>query len=167
MKIAEALDMKGRLTIQKFNPYGQLIDAIKANNFIVYTGRDLVAQLFLGQPIGRIQYIAVGTGTERVKPIEDKSLRQEVFRKEIKPDPSFSDTEEKEIQTENGVVKQKNRRVIVSADLDYGEPDKEYELTEAGLFNAQTGGIMYNRVVFPRITKTKDFKLTLLWEIIF
>ena len=40
-------------------------------------------------------------------------------------------------------------------------------LTEAGLFNAAAAGVMYNRVVFPPINKTADFKLTLIWEIIF
>ena len=38
-------------------------------------------------------------------------------------------------------------------------------LKEAGLFTDE--GIMYNRVTFDQITKSEQFKLTLIWEITF
>jgi hypothetical protein len=173
MKIADSLDMKGRLLIQKFNSDGQLAEEVKADNFIVYTGRDLVAQLFLGQKIEPIKYIAVGTGNRAVNPVTDKALQTEVFRKKIKEidiSKDLTDTPETTVTKEGRSIPQKNRKVIISADLDFKEPgDKTYELTEAGLFNAKAApeGVMYNRVVFPVITKTPDFKLTLVWEIIF
>jgi hypothetical protein len=171
MKIADELDMKGRLTIQKFNPDGELITEIKANNFIVYTGRDLVAQLFLGQKIEPVKYIAVGSSNLPVNPVTDKTLQTEIFRKPIKQidlSKDLTDTPEVTVNKDNLTIPQKNRKVIVSADLDFKEPgDKTYELKEAGLFNAAKDGVMYNRVVFPVITKTPDFKLTLVWEIIF
>jgi hypothetical protein len=179
MKIAEELAMKGRLTIQKLNHDGQLLEEIKADNWIVYTGRDLVAQLFIKpKDIPPIQYLAVGTGSNPVDPIKDTKLQAEVFRKKINPvdlSKDLQDTPEKDVPVDNGSIKQKNRLVRISADLDFAEPDpsknnnKPYELREAGLFNAEaaSGGIMYNRVVFPPISKTKDFKLTLIWEIIF
>lgn len=171
MKIADSLDMKGRLTLQTYNPAGQLITEVKANNFIVYTGRDLVAKLFLNQPIDPIQYLAVGTGTQPVDPINDTGLGQEVFRKPLKPldlTKDLVDTAIQTIPTDGGSVNQQNRLVRVSTDLDFLEPsDQDYALTEAGLFNAPEGGTMYNRVVFPVITKSKDFKLTLVWEIVF
>jgi hypothetical protein len=171
MKIADQLDMKGRLTIKKFNFDGQLLTEVKANNFIVYTGRDLVAQLFLGQKIEPVKYIAVGTGNLPVNPVKDKTLQTEIFRKPIKQidlSKDLTDTSEVTVTKEGVNIPQVNRKVIVSADLDFKEPgDKTYELKEAGLFNAEKDGIMYNRVVFPVITKTPDFKLTLVWEIIF
>lgn len=171
MKIADELDMKGRLTIKKFNPDGQLLTEVKADNFIVYTGRDLVAQLFLGQKIDPVKYIAVGTGNVSVNPVTDKALQTEVFRKPIKQidiSKDLTDTPEVTITKDGANIQQKNRKVIVSADLDFKEPgDKTFELKEAGLFNAAKDGVMYNRVVFPVITKTPDFKLTLVWEIVF
>lgn len=176
MKLADAMDMKGRLTIQKFNCQGKLLTEVKANNFIVYTGRDLVAKLFLNQKIDPIKYIAVGTGVDddKVDPVEYQKLQREVFRKEIKPIDLSKDLTDitKTVQIDNKDVTQRNRRVIISADLDYEEPtpkenNQPYELREAGLFNASKEGVMYNRVVFPTLSKTKDFKLTLVWEIIF
>lgn len=177
MKIADELDMRGRLQIKKFNSDGELITELKADNFIVYTGRALVAKLFLGkelllgEEIAPIKYIAVGTGELAVNPVTDSKLQAEVFRKQIKtidPLKDLSDTPEVTVTKEGKQIQQKNRKVIISADLDFKEPgDETYELKEAGLFNAAEGGVMYNRVVFPVVTKTPDFKLTLVWEIIF
>ncbi|WP_334849484.1 hypothetical protein [Nostoc sp.] len=172
MKMSDELDMQGRLQIKTFNRDDELITEVKANNFIVYTGRDLVAQLFLGQKIDPVRYLAVGTGNLAVNPVIDNKLQTEVFRKQIKAidlSKDLSDTPEVTITKEGRDIKQKNRKVIISADLDFKEPgDQTYELKEAGLFNAaKDGGVMYNRVVFPVVTKTPDFKLTLVWEIIF
>ena len=45
--------------------------------------------------------------------------------------------------------------------------DAATPLREAGIFTADTGGVMYNRVVFEPVTKTNAFRLTLLWDVIF
>ena len=59
-------------------------------------------------------------------------------------------------------------RASVTAVFDFGEAnDTTTPLREAGIFNAATGGVMYNRVVFEPVTKTNSFKLTLLWDIVF
>ncbi|MDV3349054.1 hypothetical protein QGP82_10160 [Leptothoe sp. LEGE 181152] len=177
MKIADALDMRGRLTIHRYDASGQPIDTTATNNAIVYSGRDLVAKLFAQQAIDPIRYIAVGTGGEPVNPDTDTKLAKEVFRKELKGLNLAKDLTDIQmvVPTESGEKEQKSRRIVLSADLDFEEPNpsdnggKPYELREAGLFNAgdPNAGIMYNRVVFPNISKTKDFKLTLVWEIIF
>ena len=46
-----------------------------------------------------------------------------------------------------------------------GENDCNDQLREAGLFTPDN--VMYNRVVFDTITKSSQFKLTLVWEIDF
>jgi len=110
MKMADAMDMKGRLIIQQFNPAGELVDEVKANNFIVYSGRDLVAKMFLNQKIEPIRYLAIGTGSNPVNPVEDTALQKEVFRKEVKPldlARDLSDADEIPIKVESGIVRQK------------------------------------------------------------
>lgn len=166
MKMTEGLDMQGRLTIQTFNQQGQLVNDIAANNAIVYTGRDLVAKLFLNQTIDPIRYLAIGTGNKPIDPSNDKALQTEIFRKELKPLDLARDLTQ--YQAESNPASVAKSMVRLSADLDFNEPqDQQTNITEAGLFNAKSGGVMYNRVVFPVISKTKDFKLTLVWEIIF
>nr|WP_228037963.1 hypothetical protein [Nodosilinea sp. LEGE 06152] len=171
--------MQGRLSIQVFDAAGHLVTASRANNAIVYTGRELVAKLFARvEETQSFTHIAIGTGSKPVDASADTGLDNEVFRKELKPfDPSRDLVElEIPVTTDDGREHlQKSSLIRLSADLEFNEPDpaknngQPYDLKEAGLFNAATAkeGTMYNRVVFPGISKTKDFKLTLIWEIIF
>lgn len=174
MKYTDALDMQGHLTIHTFDTAGQLIHTAQNRNSIVYSGRDLVAKLFTEQAgIAPIRYLAIGTGNKPVDPFGDTQLQTEVFRKKLKKFDLSKDLTD--FLLPNDSSSQTRRRLILSADLDFDEPLPEnnnsqpYELKEAGLFNAsEVGkGVMYNRVVFPNISKTTDFKLTLVWEIIF
>ncbi len=157
MIIKEAFDMKGRLTLRLHDRRGELIRETAADNDIVMTGRDLVAKLFASVPIDPISHIAVGTGTTAVDPAADQKLQSELFRKDITPiDPA------KDIAPVSSKM-----RVIVSTELDFAEGNGA--LTEAAMFNGVDPGtsVMYNRVVFPPVNKTSDFKLTLVWEILF
>ncbi|MEN8445229.1 MAG: hypothetical protein ABG776_09500 [Cyanobacteria bacterium J06555_13] len=170
MKHSDALDMRGRLSLHAFDRAGNPIGTTKANNSIVYTGRDLVAQLFLDEELKPVRYIAVGTGSKKVEPDIDTQLQNEIFRKKLKKVDLTKDLMDINIETQKDPYT--SRKIILSADLDFEEPATQpngdpHKLTEAGLFNAKSGGIMYNRVIFPSISKTKDFKLTLVWEIIF
>lgn len=157
MKIHEALDMKGRLTLRLHDRHGALVRELAADNDIVMTGRDLVAKLFSRVTIDPISHIAVGKGTTPVNPATDLKLESELFRKPITTiDPA------KDIKAVDKKV-----RVVVSTELDFAEGNGP--LTEAAIFNGLNPGssIMYNRVVFPPVNKTSDFKLTLVWEILF
>ncbi|EPF21354.1 MAG: hypothetical protein EWV58_21975 [Microcystis aeruginosa Ma_MB_F_20061100_S19] len=156
MGLSENLDMKGKLTVQKRDKSNKIVEQISASNNIVLSGRDLVAKLFINEQIAPISHVAVGIGTTKVDPKTDTNLNTELFRKAItKIDPTQDLT-----ITDGGKIK-----VKITTELDFNEAN-DY-LTEAGLFNANTGGVMYNRVVFPPINKTNDFKLTLIWEILF
>ena len=156
MNVSEYIDMKGRLTLQKRNAANEILEEIAANNNIVLRGRDLVAKLFINEKIDPISHVAVGTGTDPVDPKNDTKLRSQLFCKPITPvNPAQNLT-----NTPDDRIK-----VTITAELNFDEANGA--LTEAGLFNALTNGVMYNRVVFPAINKTSDFKLTLIWEILF
>jgi len=149
--------MKGRLTLRLHNRRGDLVREIAADNDIVMTGRDLVAKLFAKVSIDPISHIAVGNGVTPVNPATDQKLVSELFRKNITPiDPA------KDITPVGAKV-----RVMVSTELDFAEGNGA--LTEAAMFNGSNpaSSVMYNRVVFPPVNKTADFKLTLVWEILF
>jgi len=160
MKITDSQDIKGFLTIQKYTPDDRLVAEVKANNSIVLSGRELVAKLFIAQQIKPISYAALGTGVNPVQFGETK-LNNEIFKKNIN-EPQLEDLQMIEVETEKG-EKIPRARIRITADLDPEESNGA--LTEAGLFNPD--GVMYNRVIFPVINKTKEFKLTLIWEILF
>lgn len=156
MRINSALDMQGRLTIVVKSQDGGVLKSISANNSIVLSGRDLVAKQFINESIDPISHIAVGTGNTPVDATNNKQLESELFRKEINTiDPT----------THLVTTPEDRKKVTINTELDFDEGNGP--LTEAGLFNSNSGGVMYNRVVFPPVNKTSDFKLTLLWEIIF
>jgi hypothetical protein len=155
MKLAEALSMHGRLTLQKRNARAELVEKIVADNDIVYTGREMVAKLFINKASAPISHIALGSGDKAVDPLNDTQLQDEIFRKAI-GQATLSSTEDSP-----------NAKVTITTELDFHEANGE--LREAGLFNAADpeNSAMYNRVVFPVITKTTDFQLTLIWEVTF
>ncbi len=56
---------------------------------------------------------------------------------------------------------------VVTLSSTFGYGDANGTLTEAGIFNANKEGTMYNRVVFPEIHKTDKLTLSLIWRISF
>jgi hypothetical protein len=165
MNLSEALDIRGQLTLQKRDARDRLIDVIHAQNSIVLTGRELVAKLFIKEvkdTIKPVSHVAVGTGTAAVSP-QDSKLATELFRKAINPIDVGRDLQS--VEQADGSIRKK---VMITADLDLKEAIGG--LTEAALFTGDpkdTSAVMYNRVVFPVINKSADFKLTLIWEILF
>ena len=57
--------------------------------------------------------------------------------------------------------------ITVTLASTFGYDDANGNLTEAGIFNSDNGGVMYNRVVFPEISKTDKLTLSLIWKISF
>ncbi|MBI1929541.1 hypothetical protein HYR99_35510 [Candidatus Poribacteria bacterium] len=154
-------DMRGTLTLTLTDRQGRVTHEGRYANRIVTSGRKLVAQLFAGHgdiPPTKVTHIAVGT--DETGPTDaDIALKAERARKPIEGtgDP-YSEIDE------GGV---KRVRVSLTAVFDFEDAKGEAPLREAGIFTAASEGVMYNRVVFKPVTKTADFKLTLLWDIVF
>lgn len=159
MSAKETMDLQGYLTIQKRDLDNQIIQQIRAKNDIVLAGRELVAKLFLKDsktPIDPKYHIAIGTGTKPID-LKDTKLESEIFRKPINPESPIELIEVQSIP---------RAKITLSADL--GSDEGNGCLAEAAIFTAQESGTMYNRVVLQNpIQKTTDFKLSLVWEILF
>ncbi len=159
----ETIDLRGQLTLQSRDPNGSLITEVRANNSIVETGRELVAKLFMKgikDTIKPVSHVAVGTGTNAVL-VSDLTLGREILRKPLNAIDPQRDLQT--IETDSPLGKVNRKKVILTADLEMDEANDA--LTEAALFTEDN--FMYNRVVFKPINKTPDFKLTLIWEILF
>lgn len=164
----EEINMSGAMTLQVSDREGRIVYERRQHNRIVKTGRDLVAKLFAGSesgtPPSRVTHMAVGTDSTAATDDQTKlgkerpAKKDTVPRKPIEP-PTFSEF------IEAGGVKRV--KVSLKAVFEFDEANDSEPLREAGIFTAATGGVMYNRVVFDPVTKTKDFKLTLLWDITF
>lgn len=161
----EKNDMHGRLTLRVSDREGRLVYEQPCKNRIVTSGRRLVAQMFGGVATGptptRVTHMAVGT--DGTAPADtDTSLRAQ--RGDRKP---IGDVTYVEFNEAGAGGQIRRIRATLTAEFDFGEANGGEPLREAGVFNAATGGVMYNRVVFDPVTKTNAFKLTLLWDIVF
>lgn len=161
----ESNDMRGSLTVQITNRQGTLVYAAQHKNRIVTSGRSLVAQLFGGiaggVPPGQVTHMAVGT--DATTPGDaDAALKAERA-----PRRAISSVDYSEITEGSGGNEVKRVRARLTAIFDFGDANGAEPLREAGIFTAESGGILYNRVVFEPVTKTDAFKLTLLWDVVF
>jgi hypothetical protein len=157
----EVMDMRGSVTLRLTDRAGEVAYERREQNRIVKTGRDLVAKLFAGAP-GQTQPTRVthmGVGTDGAEPADDQTaLLKERPPRKIIEEVTFAEF------TDGGV---KSVRVTLKAVFDFEEANGNDPLREAAVFNAASGGVMYNRVAFKEVTKTNAFKLTLLWDITF
>ena len=155
-------DMYGQLTLVCSDRDGQVVWRRQMRNHIVTTGRNLVAELFSGTisgaPPSAVTHMAVGTDATAEADTDAALVAQRGDRKAISSATlaQFVDA---------GVTRV---RVSLQTVFDFNEAnDAVVPLREAGIFTAAAGGVLYNRVVFPAVTKTDAFKLTLLWDIVF
>ena len=158
MSLHESLDIAGRLTLRLRTADGRPVREVIAHNDITVHGRRLVAQLFnprmADTGVPRITRICVGSDGKEFDP-QDNALGKRVGWTAI------DEVEELEATDTGG---RPRRMLRMTGEL--GEGDGNGELREAGLFTDDEQ-VMYNRVRFPTITKSPEFRLTLVWEITF
>jgi hypothetical protein len=151
-------DIEGKLTIRKYNLDGELIAERVAHNSITKMGRKLVADLFKfnivdnkEDKIKRISMIHLGKSGEAFDPVQSALL-------DIVGEIKIASAD---------YVPAADDRVCLRIVGELGTEDCNGALKEAGLFTEDAPPIMYNRVTFDTITKSKEFKLTLIWELTF
>jgi len=161
----ESNDMRGSLTVQMTDQQGTLVYSMQHKNRIVTSGRTLVAQLFAGigggVPPGQVTHMGVGTDAT---PPNDSDAE---LKAERAPRRTISSVDYSEISEGSGSSEVKRVRARLTAVFDFGDANGTEPLREAGIFTAESAGVMYNRVVFEPVTKTDAFKLTLLWDVVF
>ena len=158
-------DMRGALTVEVTDRQEALIYTAQHKNRIVTSGRTLVAQLFGGVPggVGPSAVTHMAVGTDATAPGDGDAA----LRAERAPRRAISSVDYSEISEGAGGGEVKRVRARLTAVFDFGDANGAEPLREAGIFTAEAGGVMYNRVVFEPVTKTDAFKLTLLWDIVF
>ena len=157
MKTREINNICGQLTLQQWTLDDQLINTHTVYNSIALEGRRLVARLFnkdaAGGEIQRVNKIGLGSSQDGFKP-DQITLIDKVGETPI------AKVEEVQVTDANGTP-----RIALRLTGELGKDEVNYPLREAGLFTED--GVMYNRVTFDTITKSSQFKLTLVWEITF
>lgn len=158
MQTREDLNIAGRLTLRKTTLDGRLVEEITVHNDITTPGRSLVAQLFNKDNAevntSRVSKIHVGRSKSAFDPRQNEMIDK------------VGETPISRIETSEVLDASGRPRVLLRLIGELGEDDCNDALQEAGLFT-DDNKVMYNRVTFDTVTKSKQFKLTLVWEIMF
>lgn len=143
MAILNGTEYKGRLHIELKDESGKVKETRDIDNLVVTTGLGWIAgRLYdTGSP-AQVSHIAVGTGTTAAA-AGDTALGTESHREALDSTTVSTNT------------------VTWVASLEAGEGTAA--LTEAGLFNAASGGTMIARTVFDVINKGASDSLSISW----
>lgn len=137
--INDGLKMKGRLTIALNDEVIQEVD-----NLVVTTGKNYVASRIKDASATAMTHMAIGTGSTAAA-ASDTALGSESARTTLTSTTVSTNT-------------------VVYVDS-FGAGTGTGAITEAGLFNASSGGTMFCRTVFSVVNKGADDSMTITWTI--
>lgn len=136
------ITLKGRVKIVVYDKNGNVKDVREFDNLIVDVGKTEVANLIGGVGGAPFQYIAIGAGTNPPA-ATDTALQSEVARQ----------------QSTNTV---NNNVLTLQATFNF---TAAATITESGIFNAATGGVMLARQTFNAINVNAGDSLQVTWQI--
>jgi predicted anti-sigma-YlaC factor YlaD len=140
----DMVEVAGKLSIVLTTADGMVKDSRELDNLIVQVGKNYLAGGVIGSLTQPFTQMALGTGATL---------------------PTTGDTA---LQTQ--VARQAFTTASVSANVatvstTFGAGVATGSLTEAGIFNAATAGVMLSRVVFSVVNKASTDVLTITWTI--
>ena len=160
MAMRERQELAGRVSIVLRDPARGEVARYRFDNLITSAGRTLLANALTGAVQIQSQYLSIDVGTGTVAPaVTDTALnaRADGAAAQIGPPKLVSDAG--------------GQRVVatVSATLPATGAAAAQALTEAGIAIALPGAapVLYNRVVFPVISRAGNLEMTLSWEVMF
>jgi hypothetical protein len=157
--------MRAKLRMELRDRGGALVQTRAAHNTVLRTGGRLIADLFSGTG-GPITHMAVGTSDADPTSVAVAALGND----DGAGQPGITGDAVAEIPSDAFVVDvdETRSRVLVKVRATLVDAAAVGTLREAALMSRQAGAdVLYNRVVFPPITKGNDHDLTLFWEIEF
>ena len=147
-KLKERMGMKGILVLEVRDRHGKLKEKRVYVNVITNVGKADVAGLINGVVTTPFKYIAIGTGTT-AESASDTALENEVMRQEA--------------TTSRETTNVTNDTAVLQTTFDF---TASYAISEAGIFNASTGGDMLARRTFPVLNLESGDSLTITWKIV-
>lgn len=147
--INESLKLRGDLQINVIGKDGKVKESRHEKNLVVNTGLGFIASRMEGTSAAVMSHMAVGSGTTAAA-AGDTDLETILGAREAIDSTTANGA------SGNGTV------VYVSS---FEASESTGAVTEAGIFNALTGGDMLCRTVFPVVNKGADDTLSITWTI--
>ena len=140
----ENFTLKGKLQLILKDGEGRVKQVVDRDNLIVTVGKNFAANALLNVSSSPFTHMAIGTGTTPAAladtTLESQSVRQAFTSSSVPANVA-------------------NMSTTYAAGVGTGA------ITEAGIFNASSGGTMLSRVVFPVINKSASDSLTINWTV--
>ena len=161
--------MLGRLTLElhRVRPHRALVASRRAQNTVMQTGAQLVAQLFAGTgtPITHM-----GVGTSDAQP--DLTTTIALMNEAVGEAPPLAGGTTADISADAFTFETDEIRRLIRARVRamLAPTAAVGRIREAGLFSRPADGgddVLYNRVTFAPIDKGDDHELTMFWEVEF
>jgi hypothetical protein len=143
--ISESMKISGEVSLVLTGPDGKVKQEITRPNLVVTTGTAFIASRMEGTDDAVMSHMAIGSGTTTA---------------------AASDTDVESVLGVREAIDTAvatNNQIVYTCGFEAG--DGTGAVTEAGIFNASTGGSMLCRTVFPVVNKQADDVLTITWTI--
>ncbi len=138
------INVKGNLKVILTDSNGVIKDEREINNLVVSTGLDFIASRMKDTTADAMSYMAIGTGTTAAA-AGDTTLGTELDRNALTSTTVASN--------------------VTTYVASWAAGDGTGAITEAGIFNAVSGGTMLARTVFDVVNKGANDSLTITWSI--
>ena len=141
--LKETFKVTGAVSVVVTGKDGQIKDQREIKNLVVTAGKEFIAARMVGTPTG-MSHMAVGAGTTAAA-VGDTALESELGRVALASDTATA--------------------AVVTYTASFPPATGTGAVTEAGIFNAGTGGTMLCRTVFSVVNKGVDDAMTITWQI--
>lgn len=146
--INEQLKLSGQLSIVLTGKDGQVKDSREVKNLVVNSGLAFIISRMAGTSKDVMSHMALGSGTTPAAGNQTDLV---------------SLLGDREALDSSTIVGANSNQIQYVASFEAGEGTGA--VTEAGIFNAATGGDMLCRTVFPVVNKASDDTMTVTWVV--
>ena len=140
----EKFSFKGTPTFTLRDSNGDIINQFTKKNLIVNTGVDWIVARMVGSSTDKMSHIAIGNGNSTPIP-SNVTLDSETLRKSV------------------DVLGGTKIASAIKLTVTYSPGQGSGTISEAGVFTANTGGVMISRVVFTPFVKAAADTLEIEW----
>ena len=144
----EKLNMQGRLTIVLKDEKGVVKDVREVKNLVVGTGLNHITSRMIGATQGVMTHMALGAGTAAAAST-DTTLGSQLGSRKVFDSVTRTGSNSEDL-------------VYVTT---FNPGEATGAVTEAGIFNASTSGVMLCRTVFAVVNKGASDTLQITWTV--
>lgn len=149
----ERLAITGTVSIVLYDQNGNVKDTREVKNLVVEDGREYIASRMAGTAMGVMSHMGVGTGTTAPAAGQSALVSQATNGRVALTSTTITGTPPINVRYVASFPSGSAGSVVVG------------NITEAGIFNASSGGVMLCRTTFTAVNKAAADTLSITWNV--